>query len=123
MIKGRLLAILVFCCSCCFAQSTLPPAFEIRANKSVDSIPNNYWQLLVDSAGKWTINDVTSAPVTGLFAEKNPGKRGYGYLGIRNYWIRLKLKNSTPDTLETVFRNRPTVDRFELFVMRENDRT
>jgi two-component system NtrC family sensor kinase len=118
MIKGRLLAILVFCSGCCFAQSTLPPAFEIIANKSVDSIPINYWQLLVDSAGKWTINDVTSGPASNLFTEKKPGKQGYGFVGVRDYWIRMKLKNSTQDTIETVFRNRPNVDRYDLYIIR-----
>jgi signal transduction histidine kinase len=110
---------LIFGAGVTFAQTSLPPVYEIKADTAVSKIPDAYWQMLVDTTGKWTINDVKSPPIEDRFHPNNTRQTGVGYSNLQHYWQRLILKNSTAKELKLIFGNRITrVDRFDLYVFR-----
>jgi len=100
------------------AQNDLPPVYEINADSSVGKIPDANWQMLVDTNGNWTVDDVQSPAWTSKFHANNTEATGIGFAGIHTYWQRLYLKNNTGKELKLIFSNIPDADRYDLFVFR-----
>ncbi len=114
-----LLTVLAIGFSCTIlAQTTLLPVYEIKADTPVEKIPDAYWQMQVDSTGNWTIKDVTTPQVSDRFHSNNTKQTGFGFSNTRHYWQRLRLKNNTGKELKLVFSNRPSTDRFDMYIYR-----
>jgi len=81
-------------------QSTLPPAFEIKADtaQSID-IPEKNWQLLEDPSGKLTFGQVNSPLFESKFHANTTSTKGYDY-NITTYWVRYSLKNTLPHSVK-----------------------
>ena len=76
-----------------FGQATLPPVFEIETDTLLFQIMQpSYYQLLEDKAGNWTIQDVTSTPLTDRFRYRNEKVASRDTL-TNTYWFRYRLKN------------------------------
>jgi signal transduction histidine kinase len=104
-------------------QNSAPPVYEINADTSVKKIPDNYWEMLVDTNGNRTIEDVRSSEVSAKFHDNNTTQTGVGFSGNKTYWQRLKLKNNTGNEIKLVFSNMPWVDRYDLFIIRPSGKT
>jgi hypothetical protein len=52
-----------------YGQTGMPPVYEIRSDSTVEKIPDVYWQMLIDSSGNWTINDIMSPGFAGRFQQ------------------------------------------------------
>jgi hypothetical protein len=100
------------------AQSTLPPAYEIKADTPVLKLPDAYWQMLTDTSGRLTINDIQSPQISARFHINNTQKTGIGFLKLNHYWQRLRLKNSTGKDVKLIFLNNPWVDKYDLYIYR-----
>lgn len=91
MKKVYLLAALLFiAATSVLAQSTLPPAIEIKADTAgYFSIPKAHWQILPDATGK------LSLPAVQASAFESPGTTKYRIANhdINVYWFRYSLKN------------------------------
>ncbi|MBC7873714.1 MAG: hypothetical protein H7Y01_06955, partial [Ferruginibacter sp.] len=123
MVKTLTILFFFLWTSTCLAQPTYPPVYEIKADTSVNKIPETYWQMLVDTNGKWTINDVQTNPVSERFHSNDTKKTGVGYSGLHHYWQRFRLKNTTGLEVKLVFSNRPWVDRYDLYIIRTSGKT
>jgi two-component system NtrC family sensor kinase len=76
------------------AQNNLPPAYEIKTDKTVDITLNDaYWQMLEDRTGQLTIDQVSQSPLAEKFHPNNTTKKGIDY-SIQAYWIRYRFRNS-----------------------------
>ena len=74
------------------AQKLLP-VYTIKTDTILtQTLPNEYWQMLPDKAGKWTINEVTKSPLTDSFFRRDavPAKRD---TITHTYWFRYSIKN------------------------------
>ena len=118
MRKILILFCLVYCGSNCFSQTGLPPVYEIKIDTPVAKLPESYWQIVTDSGGRWTITDVQSPHVSSSF--KPNDQKGIGFSGLHHFWQRIRLKNMTGKELKLVFRNQPSVDSYELHVLRNS---
>ena len=121
--KRSLFFIFLICHAACFSQTTLAPVYEIKADTEVNKIPDAYWQMLADTSGKWTIDDVRSPQISTLFHENNTKVTGIGYSGINYYWQRFRLKNSTGKKVKLIFSNAPWADTYELYVFHTSGST
>ena len=87
--------LLIACCVFClngYAQSDLPPVYEIYADTaSYQVLDSNYWQLLPDFEGKFTFEQISHKPLSDSFlfvtALSNAQKKAF------TYWFRFRLKN------------------------------
>ncbi|HEX8334610.1 MAG TPA: ATP-binding protein [Segetibacter sp.] len=120
--KERLLFLFIFFVSTSVAQDTLPPVYELRSDTTVSKIPDAYWQMLVDSSGKLTINDVVKLPYANRFHFNNSRSTGVGYSNHKYYWQRLRVKNLTGRDQRIVFSNSPYVRNFSIYVIRNNNK-
>jgi signal transduction histidine kinase len=83
------------------AQNNLPPVYEIKSDTAlIDTLPNNYWQILKDTNGKLTFEQVSKSPVADKFHYDSPvGITHY----ITAYWSRFILKNVTDHKISIGF--------------------
>ena len=116
--KGALCFILFFCTIAGFSQSTLPPVYEIKVDTPVKKLPDAYWQMLTDTSGRLTINDIQTPQISARFHINNTQKTGIGFLKLNHYWQRLRLKNITGKNVKIIFLNNPWVDKYDLYVYR-----
>ncbi len=65
--RTAIFSILFFCTITCFSQNTLPPVYEIKADTPVSKVPDAYWQMLTDTSGRLTINDIQSPQISSQF--------------------------------------------------------
>ena len=80
-----------------FAQSILPPAYEINADTAVNiKLDNAHWQMLEDAKGKWTIDEVIRMPLADKFHANKARTSQIGGLdySITTYWFRYRFKNN-----------------------------
>src|SRR6516164_3383077 len=83
------------------AQNNLPPVYEIKSDTAlIDTLSNNYWQILKDTNGKLTFEQVRKSPVADKFHYDSPvGITHY----ITAYWSRFILKNVTDHKISIGF--------------------
>lgn len=75
------------------AQSNLPPAYEIKSDTALtQSLAPDYWQLLEDKNGKWTIKQVSQNPLTAQFHKRDTALMKVD-TPVNTYWFRYRLKN------------------------------
>ncbi|MFT3935833.1 MAG: ATP-binding protein [Chitinophagaceae bacterium] len=100
MIRACSLLILLCCILVKTTGQTVLPVFEIKPGMEEQGfiqIDNSYWQLLADSTGGLTINDVSNLPVSaGFHINEGPLKN------VNTYWLRYQLKNTTGHDLKIV---------------------
>jgi two-component system NtrC family sensor kinase len=84
-------------------QDSLPPVYEIKADTAISVITKQYWQMLEDTAGKLSIQDVKRPEIAKKFHGDNTEFTGMGFLGLKDYWIRFRLKNTTGKDQGLVF--------------------
>ena len=113
--KIAIFPILLFFTTRLIAQTDSLPVYSIKADTAVKNIPNNYWQLLDDSTGKLSINDVTKPPISNKFRSITPDRRGFGYI-VKNYWERVRLKNETGRDQRLIFQS--TLYRSTYYIFR-----
>src|SRR5258706_11471690 len=83
------------------AQNGMPPVYEIATDTpTVTIMPDSCWQMLEDSEGRWTIDDVNEAAQ----ATKFHNNTGYDY-SINTYWFRYRLKNKMDHDARIYFRS------------------
>ena len=76
------------------AQQNLAPVYEIKTDTISDTkLPDNYWQMLPDQTGKWTINDVSKALLTNNFYFRNAVPENTDTTS-NVYWFRYRFKNT-----------------------------
>ncbi|HQS51253.1 MAG TPA: ATP-binding protein [Daejeonella sp.] len=84
-------------------QSLLPPVYEIKSDTGFTQLGDAYWQMLEDSAGVYTLEQVMKSPIQEKF-HANPSKvQGWGYIPVVHYWQRARLKNNTGKDIRIVF--------------------
>ena len=77
------------------AQSILPPVYEIKTDTALrQNIDIQYWQMLEDKEGDWTIDNVSKLPLSGKFHFEPDNLPGYDTI-INTRWFRYRLKNVT----------------------------
>ncbi len=116
--KIAIFSIIFFCTITCFSQNTLPPIYEIKADTPVSKVPDAYWQMLTDTSGRLTINDIQSPQISARFHVNNTQKTGIGFLKLNHYWQRLRVKNNTGKDVKLIFLNNPWVDKYHLYIYR-----
>ena len=97
------------------AQSNWPPVYDIKVDTAVNRLPEAYWQILEDSTGKWTYEDILKPPLSDRFHHKSSTKVFTGHAPLFAFWQRAKLRNSTGQPLKLVFRNTPFSDQFDIY--------
>jgi hypothetical protein len=77
-----------------FGQTLLTPVYEIKSDTAYEQkIGTAYYQMLEDKAGMWTIQDVSTIPISDKFHER--GEKLNSRDSISNtYWFRYRLKNT-----------------------------
>jgi two-component system NtrC family sensor kinase len=96
------------------AQNNLPPVYEIKSDSASIKIPDSCWQMLEDSDGKWTINQVSQSPLDKKF-HSNVGINS----PINTYWVRYRIKNNMGHEAKISFGNRTAY--FDVFIKQTND--
>ncbi len=104
------------------AQGPWPPVYELKADTSVNSIPDTYWQMLEDKSGNLTLNDITQSAYSIKFHQNNSSKTGLGYSGVRHYWVRIRIKNLSGKDQRLVMGNDIVNIKTETYVFRSNGR-
>lgn len=75
------------------AQNNLPPVYEIKTDTAFkQDLDNTYWQLLEDKKGKWTIEQVSTPPLSDLFRDSSSKLKATN-TPVHTYWFRYRLKN------------------------------
>jgi two-component system, sensor histidine kinase LadS len=96
MFKGIVGCIAVFFLFIPLADLFALDTLKIIKGKETYVVDGVYMEVLEDTSQKWTIKDVTSSPVVGLFKEK-----GKAFLHNQNvdpaFWVRFYLKNESAD--------------------------
>jgi len=97
-----------------FGQTLLPPVFEITSDTAyIQTINSSRYQMLEDKAGKWTINDVTTLPLSDNFYYRNEKSSTRDTLS-NVYWFRYKLKNSMDHEAKISLNSESEYDDFYL---------
>ncbi len=85
-----------------YAQSHLPEVYEVKVDTSLTQKLNwPYAQLLEDTTGKLTIDDVSAMPLSGKFHQNNTDKTGLNKR-VKFYWQRFDLRNVTDRSVRIV---------------------
>jgi hypothetical protein len=75
------------------AQNNLPPAYEIKTDTAANiTLDDAYWQMLEDSAGTLTIDQVSQPPLAEKFHSNNTNRKGIDH-SIQAYWVRYRFRN------------------------------
>ena len=98
------------------AQSSLPPAFELKSDTGVYvTIDDGYWQMLEDQKGEWTVEQVKQPPISDDFHAIDSKVNGVDYR-THFYWFRYRLKNTSNKTVEVVLLNTTQADQSDFFL-------
>lgn len=104
-----------------YSQNDELPVYVINADTLVFKMDDAYWQMLVDTSGKLTIDDVRKPPVAAKFHANNTKTTGLGFSKQKHYWQRFRLKNNLGKETTLVFGNRTTrLDKFDIYTIRSN---
>ena len=77
------------------AQTNLPPVYEIKSDSAYQQeLANNFYQILDDKEGSWTIEQVKKSPISNQFRDRKIKPKGIDTL-VNTYWFRFSLKNTT----------------------------
>src|SRR5450755_4938032 len=99
----------------CYAQHDLPPIYEIKSDTAFEQdLGNNYWQLLEDKDGKWTIDQVTRSPFSNQFSNGVSAKSAFDTT-IHVYWLRYRLINLTGKEISIALHSRSEQDDYYIF--------
>ena len=83
------------------AQNNLPP-YEIKTDTgSYQNFDRSHWQMLEDSSGKLTIEDVNKLPFANRFHIYDSAK-GIDF-SIHTYWFRYILKNTMNHDVQNIY--------------------
>ena len=78
-------------------QVPFPSVYEINSDTAVAiRLDDAYWQMLEDTEGKWTIDEVSRSPIADKFhanTTKTTGILSVDY-SIHTYWMRYRFKNA-----------------------------
>ncbi len=92
-----LVLITILSISKAITQQNFPPFYEIKTDTAVNvTLGNSYWQMLEDSEGKWTIDEVSRPPIADQFhanTTKTNGILEVDY-SINTFWFRYRFKNN-----------------------------
>ncbi len=117
----RLLCLLVFQTALsALAQSNLPPVYELKADTGMHKVPDKYWQMLEDSSGKLTIQQLQQSPFSERFHFNDSKNRGIGYTDVNDFWQRVHIRNSSGKDLTIVFVAVPNVQQFDIYAVRHD---
>ena len=84
-------------------QSSFPPVYEIRSDSGITQLDDTYWQMLEDSSGIYTIDVITTLPLSEKFHINNSKGKGVGYSSVHEYWQRARIKNSAGKDIKIIF--------------------
>ena len=80
MKRSSILLLLTFLTTTIFTQNILPPVYEINTDTaSAIRLNDIYWQMLEDSDGKLTINEVSQSPLADKFHANTTKIKGINY--------------------------------------------
>jgi two-component system NtrC family sensor kinase len=98
-------------------QDSLPPPYVISADTAISGLGKQHWQVLIDTNARLTIQDIKRPEISRKFiADSLPG--GVGFSGLKDYWLRYRLKNNTGKDLALVF---PVIiQRTDFYILRAN---
>jgi signal transduction histidine kinase len=114
-----LLLLLTTClwCSEAKAQNSLPPAFEIKTDTSTyDTLSDRHWQILVDLAGSWGIEQVSKPPLSDKFIANNTITNGLDY-NIHVFWFRYRIKNLLTTDAKVCLTNTTNADQCDFYIL------
>jgi two-component system, NtrC family, sensor kinase len=101
-------------CSSPFAQTLLPPLYEIKTDTIQEQILDSiYWQKLEDKAGKWIIDDVRKEPLSGKFHIQKVDTAG-----IRTHWQRYRIKNVMQVNTKIFLTS--SADFYDVYIVKQN---
>jgi len=98
-----------------FPQNLSSPVYEIKTENVTIIIPDSCWQMLEDSDGKWTIDQVSQSPL----GEKFHSRTEVASSAINTYWIRFRLKNDLAHEAKIIFNCNPAF--LDLYTKSENN--
>lgn len=102
-----------------FAQNALPPVYEIKTDTVVEyTLATDYYQMLPDKMGKWTVEQVTKQPVTNGFFSRSNKPNGVDTV-VHTFWFRYRIKNSLNRRLNVSLDSRS--DKSDFYVWRGNN--
>ena len=117
----KILLLLLVISKLTYAQKDSIPLYVINADTLVFKMDDAYWQMLVDTSGKLTIDDVRKPQVAAKFHANNTKTTGLGFSKQKHYWQRFRLKNNLGKETTLVFGNRTTrSDKFDIYTIRSN---
>ena len=114
--KASILIILIFGSlqSVGFGQTLLPPVYEIKSDTVYEQkIGTAYYQMLEDKDGKWTIQDVSTMPLSDKFYNRNEKLATRDSIS-NTYWFRYRLKNTMNREANIALDSRSEYDDFYL---------
>ena len=100
----------------CQAQDTLPPVFELR-DVSSKAISDPYWQMLENKNGKIGFPEIMR---TAGFHPSTVKKEGMGFNGVKDYWVRWRMKNLTGKDQELVFASNRGNFKRDYYIIRDS---
>src|SRR5580700_5062939 len=81
-------------------QNKLPPVYEIKSDTALRQIlGNEFYQVLEDKKGGWTIEQVIKPPVSTLFHYRAARLANRDTMS-KTYWLRYTLKNVTGQNIK-----------------------
>src|SRR5689334_2318871 len=113
--KTLLLFALLICLNG-ISQDKLPPVFEMR-DTSVAEIKEENWEMLENKNGRIAFPAITGSMD---FHPSNVKEKGMGYNGIKDYWMRWRMKNLTGRDQEVVFSTNGNNFKRDYYVIRDS---
>ena len=81
------------------SQNNMPPVFELR-DTSVTIIKEEYWEMSENKNGHTLFPAITRSTD---FHPSTLKENGMGYNGVKDYWVRWRMKNLTGQPQELIF--------------------
>jgi two-component system, NtrC family, sensor kinase len=95
------------------AQSHLPAVYIINNDTAVNFLIDvSYTQLLEDTSGNLTIQQISQQPLSNRFHENETAIKGIDYT-IHTYWLRFRIQNSLNRDVTLYMSNIPAFSTYE----------
>jgi len=117
------------CCLCAFQivaqgqearQVDLPKVYEIVSDTiKLNELNSEFWQLLEDKSGQWSIEDVIKSPLVHKFHAIGEKAEGIDTNPTNTYWYRFRLKNTMSRAAKLA--RSPSVEYYDLYVFKSNN--